>query len=110
MACNLQDDPTLAVDFIARSGATAVLFVENDAGTALIEDALFNSVEVVPDASNKISITCKPGVNALTITINGAQDGDQVRLKEDCGGGASEIRRQFTFATDPMKRYLINAT
>jgi hypothetical protein len=109
MACNLQDDPTLACDFVARSGGTAVLFVENDAGTALIEDALFNSAEVVPDASNKVSITCKPGLNTLTITINGAQDGDEVRLKEVCGDGF-EIKRKFIFSTDPMKRYLINAT
>ncbi|HTS60790.1 MAG TPA: hypothetical protein VMH28_02140 [Candidatus Acidoferrales bacterium] len=110
MPCNLKDDPTLAADFIAKTGATSILFVENDAGTAAIEDALFNSAEVVPDDDNKITITTKAGFNSLTITINGAQNGDEVRLKEDCGGGVSELRRKFTFATDPMKRYLINAS
>ncbi len=46
MPCNLKDDPTLAFDFVAKTGSTSVLFVENDAGTALVESALFNGANV----------------------------------------------------------------
>jgi len=112
MPCSLKADPTLAFDFVAKAGSSSILFVENDADTALIESALFNDVDVTPDANNRITITEKqqPGVNFLSITINGAQNGDEVRLKEDCGGGNSEVRRTFTFQTDPVQRYQIKGT
>jgi len=110
MPCNLRNDPTLAFDFIAKTGSSSILFVENDTGTALIESALFNGANVVPDANNKITITEKAGVNILRFTVNGAQNGDEVRFKEDCGGGNSELRQKFTFQTDPVRGYQINAT
>jgi hypothetical protein len=110
MPCTLKDDPTLAFDFVAKTASSSILFVENNAGTALIESALFNGVNVAPDANNKITITEKAGVNILRFTINGALNGDEVRFKEDCGGGNSELRQKFTFNTDPVRGYQINAT
>lgn len=110
MACNLKVDPSLAFDFLASIGTSSTLLVENDAGTAVIESALFNGNNVAPDANNRISITEVAGVNILSITINGAQDGDQVRVKEECEGGNSQVLRTFVFHTDPVQRYQINAT
>ena len=112
MPCNLKTDQTFAFDFVAAKGSTSILFIENDAGTAVIESARFNGNNVTPDSKHRITITEKPeaAVNILSITINGAQNGDEVRLKEDCGGGVSEVRRKFVFRTDPVQRYQINAT
>src|SRR5690349_2119404 len=111
MPCNLKPDDSLAFDFVAPKGSTSVLFVENDAGTALIESARFNGTNVDPDGDNKITITEKAeaDINFLSITINGAQNGDTVRLKEDCGAGASRVLKSFAFG-DPLQRYQISAT
>src|SRR4051794_35584733 len=111
MPCNLAPDVTMAFDFVAPKGSTSVLFLENDAGTALIESARFNGANVDPDENNQITITEKPepAINILTITINGAQNGDEIRLKEDCGGGTFRLLKTFAFS-DPAQRYQISAS
>jgi len=110
MACSLKPDPTLAFDFIAPTGSSSTLFVENDAATAVIVDANFNGSDITPTGDGKVTITEKPGVNILDITITGAKNGDEVRLKEDCGAGVTKVQKAFTFDGDPEKRYQINAS
>jgi hypothetical protein len=109
MPCNLKPDPKFAYDFLAKAGSSSILYVENDSSNAVIESADFNNKDTPVSADGKITITEKVGLNILTITINGAEVGDNVRLKEDCGGGTTELKAQFVFDNDPVKRYQINA-
>jgi hypothetical protein len=108
MPCFLRDDPTLNFSFLGATGSSATLFLENDAGTALIESALFNDEGVAVSDDFKITITLQTGINILRVTINGAEGGDQVRVKEDCGGGASRLRQTFEFH-DPVRSFRIHA-
>jgi hypothetical protein len=108
MPCVLRDDPTFNFSFLGATGASATLFLENDAGTALIESALFNDEIVAVSDDFKVTITLQNGINILRITINGAQGGDQVRVKEDCGGGVSQLRKTFVFH-DPVRSFRIHA-
>jgi hypothetical protein len=110
MSCNLKPDPTLAYDFVAKNASSSTLYVENDSSNAIIESADFNGSDAPVSADGKITITEKAGVNILTITINGAEVGDEVRLKEDCGAGATELKAHFVFDNDPVKRYQIYAS
>jgi hypothetical protein len=111
MACNLTEDLIGPFDILGPKGSTSVLFVENDAGTAVIESAELNEVDVQPDADQKIEITlvADPSLNILDITVNGAQDADEVRLKEDCGGGQSRLLKKFR-GSEPAQRFQIHAT
>lgn len=110
MPCNLRPDPTLAYDFLAKNASSSILYVENDSSNAVIESADFNGSDAPVSADGKITVTEKPGLNILTITINGAEVGDEVRLKEDCGSGSAELKAQFVFDNDPVKRYQIYAS
>jgi hypothetical protein len=111
MACNLTEDETGDFDILGPKGSTSTLFVENDAGTAVIESARFNDVDVQPGVDSKITITQKAqaGVNFLDLTVNGIEDADNVRLKEDCGGGNSRVLKTFK-GYEPLQRFEINAT
>jgi hypothetical protein len=111
MACNLTEDLTGAFDMVGPKGSTSTLFVENDAGTAVIETARFNNADVPPDANHKVTITEKAqaGINFLDITVNGVQDTDRVRLKEDCGDSNSRLLKTFQ-GSEPAQRFQINAT
>lgn len=110
MTCDLKPDSTLAFDFVAKTGSSSTVFVENDAGTAVIESADFNGANVPVSDSGAITILEAAGVNILTITINGAQNDDAIRFKEDCGGNQTNLLKTFIFNGDPVRRYQIHAS
>jgi hypothetical protein len=110
MPCNIKPDPTLAYDFVAKTGSSSTLYVETDSGGAVIESASFNGNDCPVSSDGEITITEKTGVNILTMTINGAEVGDEVRVKEDCGGGSNSLAAKFVFDNDPIKRYQIYAS
>ena len=109
MACHLRPDPTFTFNFLTATGAVSTVFVESDIGTALIESATFNGVEVVPTLTNTITFKALAGLNILTMTIFGAVDGDRIRFKEDCGDGTSTVQKTFDFSGNPV-RFQINAS
>jgi hypothetical protein len=111
MACNLTEDLVGPFDILGPRGSTSTLFVENDAGTAVIETASFNDADLQPDDDQKITIVLVaiPSLNILDITVNGVEDADQVRLKEDCGDGGSRLLKTFRGA-EPAQRFQIHAT
>src|SRR5437899_5162422 len=110
MACNLTEDLVGPFDILGPKGSTSILFVENDGGTAVIEAARFNDADVQPDEDQKITIVlvASPSLNILDITVNGVQDTDQVRLKEDCGDGNSRLLKKFR-GSEPAQRFQIHA-
>jgi hypothetical protein len=111
MASFLKSDPTLAFDFLAKAGTRAIIFVENDAGSVQFESADLNGTDVPVGADGKITTpNFQAGLAVLSFTINVVLAGDQVRVKEDCGGGVTQLLKTFTFDGDPLKRYEIDVS
>jgi hypothetical protein len=110
LACNLQNDPGGTLLLLAKVGSSATLFVDSDSGNAAIESAQFNDVAVAADANGKLAIgPFVAGINILLMTIDDLEP-DSVRLKEDCGGGASQVLKTFDFdENEPAHEYKIFA-
>jgi hypothetical protein len=110
MRFNLTEDLVGPFDLLGPKGSTSILFIENDAGTAVIETASFNDAGVPPDNDQKIRIVLAayPSLNILDLTINGVQDTDEVRLKEDGGDGSSRLLKKFR-GSEPVQRFQIHA-
>ena len=111
MACSLRKDPGGAFDFLAAKDATVTIFVENDAGSATISSADLNGTDLPADDSGKIKTPkLQTGLATLSIVVDVALTGDEVRVKEDCGDGTSRLLKKFVFTGDPLKRYQIDVS
>jgi hypothetical protein len=87
MTCVLTEDPDEFADAIAAEGAAPIVFVTSPTSphVAIITARLRGQMLDV-DARGKVALPpLQRGTNVLFLIVEGAVEGDEVRVVEDCG-------------------------
>lgn len=108
MACQLIADVSGTVDFLTTTGAQIKVFVESDSGTVRITAATLNSAPT-PVAAGTVAFSAVGGRNLLGLALAGADPADPYRIKEDCGGGNSNLMATGTLQDGPTRAFRIHA-
>ena len=90
MACQLTADVTHIFDFTAVTGARVTVFVDSDSGAVHLTAATLDGAPLAV-AGDRTSFTTAAGTNQLNLGFVAADPDETFRIKEDCGGGSSQL-------------------
>src|SRR5947209_7343463 len=91
MPCSLTPDPAGIRDFLVAPAAQVTMFADSDSGTVQIVAATLNSTAQQVDDTGNVTWTAATGINLLDLAFAGSDPDEVFRIKEDCGGGNSQI-------------------
>ena len=99
----LSPDPSGQYHFLTTKGAQVSIFAESDSGTVHIVGATLNGTPQQVDANGKVTFTAVQGRNLLDLAFVGADPTEDFRVKEDCGGGKSQVLDTWRLQPTPTK-------
>ena len=92
--------PSGPTDFNAKKNAEITVFVDSDSGTVHLTAARINGTKITLDANEKATFKVPDPTNFLDLGFVAADPTEIFRIKEDCGGGDSQVLR--TWRTQPF--------
>lgn len=108
MACQLFKDPTGTVDFIASANSQITVLIQSASATARITAATLNGAPLVLAAGNAVFKTVA-GRNNLDLALAGSNPSEDYEIREDCGGGSTNLMAKGNFQDGPTKGFRIHA-
>ncbi|MCX6619002.1 MAG: hypothetical protein NTZ98_23255 [Acidobacteria bacterium] len=109
MACHLRERPH-SIDFDATVGDKVTLIAEDHIGNVMIAKAKYGDTDLVPDgtAVSRLDFTVAAGsVVMVLIFVFSAQEAGEGALREDCGGGSTQLLRDVS-GDEPKVSFRIN--
>lgn len=103
MACQLTRDPADANQFNTATGARVTLFVESDSGTVRIIAASLDGAPVALNADGTVTFPAAvAGWSILGLAFAAADPSEVFRIKENCGGGNSQLLLTWRLEPTPI--------